>query len=188
MGNDTVVVAPDKFKGSLTATAAAEAIAAGLRQRRPGIGVVLAPVADGGDGTVDAAVAAGYERMTVNVAGPTGEPVAASFARSGDTAVVEMAEASGPRQLPDGRPAALTATTYGTGELIRAALDLDVRRVILGVGGSATTDGGTGWPAHWGRAFSTRRAGSCRPAGPPCATWTPSPSTGSSRGSARWRS
>src|SRR6266498_491319 len=133
----TVGVAPDKYKGSLTATAAAEAIAAGLRQGRPGIDVVLAPVADGGDGTVDAAVAAGYERVPVT--GPTGEPVAASLARSGDTAVVEMAEASGLRRLPGGRPAPLTATTYGTGELIRAALDLGVRRIVLGIGGSATT-------------------------------------------------
>src|SRR4051812_756480 len=139
-----VVVAPDKFKGSLTAAAAAEAIGDGLRQGRPGIEPVLAPIADGGDGTVDAAVAAGYERMTVTVTGPTGEPVAASFAWSPETAVVEMADASGLRRLPQGRPAPLTATTYGTGELIRAALDRGARRVILGVGGSATTDGGTG--------------------------------------------
>ncbi len=149
----TVVVAPDKFKGSLTATAAAEAIAAGLRQGRPGIDVVLAPVADGGDGTVDAAVAAGYERVPVTVTGPTGEPVAASLARSGDTAVVEMAEASGLRRLPGGRPAPLTATTYGTGELIRAALDLGVRRIVLGIGGSATTDGGTGMARALGARF-----------------------------------
>ena len=112
-----VVVAPDKFKGSLTAVEAAEAIAEGLRQGRPGVDVVLSPVADGGDGTVDAAVAAGYDRVTTTVAGPTGEPVTASFAVSGDTAVVEMAEAAGLRRLPDGRPAPLTATTYGVGEL-----------------------------------------------------------------------
>src|SRR5215208_6526760 len=122
-----VVVAPDKFKGSLTAVEAAEAIAEGLRQGRPGVDVVLSPVADGGDGTVDAAVAAGYDRVTTTVAGPTGEPVTASFAVSGDTAVVEMAEAAGLRRLPDGRPAPLTATTYGAGELIRAALDRGVR-------------------------------------------------------------
>ena len=110
-----VVVAPDKFKGSLTAVEAAEAIGEGLRQGRPGVDVVLAPVADGGDGTVDAAVAAGYDRVTTTVAGPTGEPVTASFAVSGDTAVVEMAEAAGLRRLPGGRPAPLTATTYGDG-------------------------------------------------------------------------
>ena len=148
-----VVVAPDKFKGSLTAVEAAEAIGEGLRQGRPGVDVVLAPVADGGDGTVDAAVAAGYDRVTTTVAGPTGEPVTASFAVSGDTAVVEMAEASGLRRLPGGRPAPLTATTFGVGELIRAALDRGVRRVVLGVGGSATTDGGTGMARALGVRF-----------------------------------
>jgi glycerate 2-kinase len=117
------------------------------------VDVVLAPVADGGDGTVDAAVAAGYERVTTTVAGPTGEPVEASFAVSGDTAVVEMADASGLRRLPSGRPAPLTATTYGTGELIRAALDRGVRRVVLGVGGSATTDGGAGMARALGVRF-----------------------------------
>jgi glycerate 2-kinase len=148
-----ILVAPDKFKGSLTASEAAEAIRAGLRQARPGIEVVLAPIADGGDGTVDAAVAAGYERVEVTVTGPTGEPVTASFAMSGDTAVVEMAEASGLRRLPGGRPAPLMATTFGTGELIRAALDRGARRVVLGVGGSATTDGGTGMAAALGARF-----------------------------------
>src|SRR5215218_1518757 len=161
----TVVVAPDKFKGSLTATAAAEAIAAGLRQARPGIDVVLAPVADGGDGTVDAAVAAGYDRVPVTVTGPTGEPVAASLARSADTAVVEMAEASGLRRLPGGRPAPLTATTYGTGELIRAALDRGARRVVLGVGGSATTDGGTGMARALGARFLDREGQDLPPGG-----------------------
>ena len=148
-----VVVAPDKFKGSLTAAAAAGAIGEGLRSARPDLEVVLAPVADGGDGTVDAAVAAGYRRVPVTVTGPTGEPVRAEFARSGDTAVVEMAAASGLRCLPGGRPAPLTASTYGTGELIRAALDDGARRVVLGLGGSATTDGGTGMAAALGARF-----------------------------------
>ena len=148
-----VVVAPDKFKGSLTAVEAAEAIGVGLRQGRPGLDVVLAPVADGGDGTVDAAVAAGYERVTTTVAGPTGEPVTASFAVSADTAVIEMAEAAGLRRLPGSRPAPLTATTYGVGELILAALDRGVGRVVLGVGGSATTDGGTGMASALGVRF-----------------------------------
>src|SRR4051812_46587184 len=165
MDNDTVLVAPDKFKGSLTAVDAADAIATGLRQGRPGIEVVLAPIADGGDGTVDAAVAAGDERVTVDVAGPTREPVAASFARSGDTAVVEMAEASGLRRLPDGRPAALTASTYGTGQLIRTALDLGIRRLVLGVGGSATTDGGTGMASALGVRFLDRQGHDLPPGG-----------------------
>ncbi|WP_375422854.1 glycerate kinase [uncultured Friedmanniella sp.] len=139
-----VLVSPDKFKGSLTAVEAAEAIATGLRRGRPGVQVVTLPVADGGEGTVDAVVAAGYEARTVRVTGPTGQPVEAVFALSGTTAVVELAEASGLRRLPDGVPAPLTATTYGTGELARAALDAGARRIVLGIGGSATTDGGAG--------------------------------------------
>jgi glycerate kinase len=160
-----ILVAPDKFKGSLTAVAAAEAIGAGLCQARRDVEVVLAPVADGGDGTVDAAVAAGYEPVRVTVTGPTGLPVAASFALSGDTAVVEMAEASGLRRLPGGANAALTATTYGTGELVRAALDRGARRVVLGVGGSATTDGGTGMARALGVRFLDRQGRELPPGG-----------------------
>lgn len=139
-----VVVAPDKFKGSLTASQAADAIAVGLSRGCPGAQITVLPVADGGDGTVDAAVASGYERRLVVVQGPTGEPVTAALAVRGDTAVVELAEASGLRQLPLGRPAPLTASTYGTGQVLRAALDAGARRVVLGVGGSAGTDGGAG--------------------------------------------
>ena len=139
-----IVVAPDKFKGSLSATQAAHAIARGLARGCPGAELVVLPVADGGEGTVDAAVAAGYEQRQVVVAGPTGEPVDASFAVLGDRAVIEMAEASGLRRLPGERPAPLAASTFGTGELIRAALDAGARHVVLGVGGSASTDGGAG--------------------------------------------
>lgn len=139
-----IVVAPDKFKGSLSATQAAHAIARGLARGCPEAELVLLPVADGGEGTVDAAVAAGYERRHVVVAGPTGEPVEAGFAVLGDRAVIEMAEASGLRRLPGERPAPLAASTFGTGELIRAALDAGARHVVLGVGGSASTDGGAG--------------------------------------------
>ncbi len=139
-----IVVAPDKFKGSLTATQAAEAIGSGLARGCPGAEIVLLPVADGGDGTVDAAVAAGYQRHDVVVEGPTGEPVQACFAIRGVDAVIEMAEASGLRQLPGGRPAPLTASTRGTGQLLSAALDAGARHLVLGVGGSATTDGGAG--------------------------------------------
>ncbi|MDP9406474.1 MAG: glycerate kinase, partial [Actinomycetota bacterium] len=100
-----VVVSPDKFKGSLTALEAAEAIAEGLRRGRPDVEPVLLPVADGGEGTVAAALAAGYGPRRVRVAGPTGEPVDALYAARGRAAVVEMAEASGLRRLPDGRSA-----------------------------------------------------------------------------------
>jgi glycerate 2-kinase len=148
-----VVVAPDKFKGSLTAAEAAEAIEAGLRQARPDVEVTRLPVADGGDGTLATMVAAGARRVPVRSSGPTGEPVDAAIAVAGDTALVEMAEASGLRRLPGGRPDPLHATTYGTGQLISAALDLGVTRLVVGIGGSATTDGGTGMAAALGARF-----------------------------------
>ncbi|WP_436739651.1 glycerate kinase [Streptomyces sp. BBFR102] len=139
-----VLIAADKFKGSLTAVEVAAHVAAGLRRARPGTVVRALPVADGGDGTVAAAVAAGFTRHTREVTGPTGEPVTATWALRDTTAVVEMAEASGLQHLPGGVPAPLTATTHGSGELIAAALDAGVRTLVLGVGGSATTDGGAG--------------------------------------------
>jgi glycerate kinase len=139
-----VLIAADKFKGSLTAVQVAAHVEAGLRKGAPGVTVTSVPVADGGDGTVDAAVAGGFERRTVRVTGPLGEPVEAAYALREGTAVVEMAEASGLRHLPPGIFAPLTATTYGTGELLRAALDAGARSIVLGVGGSATNDGGAG--------------------------------------------
>jgi glycerate kinase len=149
-----VVIAPDKFKGSLTAAEAAKIIEAGLRRARPDVDTVLLPVADGGDGTLAAILAGGAERVEAQVSGPTGEPVNAAFALTGDDgAMVEMAEASGLRRLPGGRVVPRDATTYGTGELILAALDRGVRRLLLGIGGSATTDGGTGMAAALGVRF-----------------------------------
>ncbi|MFJ4622071.1 glycerate kinase [Streptomyces sp. NPDC088812] len=139
-----MLVAADKFKGSLTAVEVAERVTAGLRRVVPEAEVEALPVADGGDGTVDAAVAAGFERREVRVAGPLGHEVTAAFALRGDTAVVEMAEASGLQRLPAGVFAPLTASTYGSGELLRAALDAGARTIVFGVGGSATTDGGAG--------------------------------------------
>jgi glycerate kinase len=139
-----IVIAPDKFKGSLTAAEAADAIAAGLRAEWPEAELVTVPVADGGDGTVDAAVAAGLERVPVTVDGPTGEPVRASYARRGELAVIELADACGLRRLPGGRPAPLTASSFGCGQVLAAALAAGARQIILGVGGSASTDGGAG--------------------------------------------
>jgi len=139
-----IVVAPDKFKGSLPATQVAAAIAAGLHAGRPGAEVVTIPVADGGEGTVDAAVAAGFERVPVTAAGPAGDPVRASYARRGEVAVVELAGVCGLARLPGGRPAPLTASSFGAGEVLRAALEAGARRIVLGVGGSASTDGGAG--------------------------------------------
>ncbi|MCW7944054.1 glycerate kinase [Streptomyces hygroscopicus] len=148
-----MLIAADKFKGSLTAVQVAERVAAGLRRVVPGLEVEALPVADGGDGTVDAAVAAGFERREVRVAGPLGHEVTAAFALRGGTAVVEMAEASGLQRLPAGVFAPLTASTYGSGELLRAALDAGARTIVFGVGGSATTDGGAGMLSALGARF-----------------------------------
>jgi glycerate kinase len=139
-----IVVAPDKFKGSLPAAEVADAIGAGLRTVLPGAEVVTIPVADGGDGTVDAAAAAGFERVPVTVDGPTGEPVRTSYARRGEVAVVELASACGLMRLPGGRREPLTASSFGAGQALAAALAAGARRIIFGVGGSASTDGGAG--------------------------------------------
>jgi glycerate 2-kinase len=139
-----VLAAPDKFKGSLTALEVAERIAAGIAAETPQVPVVLAPVADGGDGTVDAALAAGFERVQVRAEGPTGEPVDTAFATREGVAVVEMADVSGLRRLPQGRLAAMEASSYGTGEVVRAALEHGCHTIVLGIGGSASTDGGAG--------------------------------------------
>ncbi|MFD8302752.1 glycerate kinase [Streptomyces sp. NPDC059690] len=148
-----VLIAADKFKGSLTAVQVAERVTAGLRRVVPAVEVAALPVADGGDGTVDAAVASGFERREVRVAGPLGHEVSAAFALCDGTAVVEMAEASGLQRLPKGVFAPLTASTYGSGELLRAALDAGARTIVFGVGGSATTDGGAGMLSALGARF-----------------------------------
>ncbi|MFE1340553.1 glycerate kinase [Streptomyces sp. NPDC058733] len=152
-GTRRVLVAADKFKGSLTAVEVAQRVTAGLRRVVPDLEVETLPVADGGDGTVAAAVAAGFERREVRVTGPLGEPVTAAFALREGTAVVEMAEASGLQLLPAGVFAPLTATTYGSGEVLKAALDAGARTIVFGVGGSATTDGGAGMLAALGAVF-----------------------------------
>ncbi|POX38832.1 glycerate kinase [Streptomyces sp. Ru73] len=165
-----MLIAADKFKGSLTAVQVAEHVTAGLRRAVPGLSVAAVPVADGGDGTVAAALAAGFTRHEVRVTGPTGEPVTATFAlRADGTAVVEMAEASGLQHLPDGVFAPLTATTYGTGELLLAALDAGARSIVFGVGGSATTDGGAGMLAALGARFLDRAGEPVAPGGGPLA-------------------
>jgi len=142
-GGMHVVVAPDKLKGSLTAEQAAAAIEAGLRRVVPDLDVRRCPVADGGDGTVAAAVSRGWQPRTATVSGPFGDPVPATWAQQGGTALVELAEASGLRQA-GGRRDAQRATSRGTGELVRAALDAGCEEVVIGLGGSACTDGGSG--------------------------------------------
>ncbi|WP_396454775.1 glycerate kinase [Actinomadura sp.] len=139
-----VLLAPDRFPGALTAAQAARHLAAGLRRARPDVPLVELPVADGGEGTVEAAVAAGWRGVDVEVCGPTGRPVTARLALNGRSAVVELAEASGVRRLPGGKPRPLTASSLGTGQLIAHALRLGARRIVLGLGGGACADGGAG--------------------------------------------
>lgn len=142
-----VVIAPDKFKGSLSAAQVAAHVAAGLRRAGVTVPLIELPVADGGDGTVDAAVAAGYQRRVTTVTGPVGGRVTASFAMLDETAVIEAAQACGLSllsSLTGGELAPLTATSRGVGELILAATAAGARRVVLGLGGVATSDGGAG--------------------------------------------
>jgi glycerate 2-kinase len=147
-----VVVAPDKFKGSIDAAGAAAALAAGVRDVLPGAVCDVVPMADGGDGTVDAFLASGATARAVRVTGPLGAAVVATYARDGDVAIVEMAAASG-LELVRGCSDARRATTRGTGELLRDALDRGATRIVLGIGGSATTDGGAGALAALGARF-----------------------------------
>jgi glycerate kinase len=142
-----VVLAPDKFKGSLSAPEAARAMARGVAAAAPGAAVEEVPMADGGEGTVEALVAAtGGAFCEAVVSGPLGEPVSARFGMLGDgrTAVIEMAAASGLVLLPLERRDPWRTTTRGTGELLLAAIAAGARRVIVGIGGSATNDGGAG--------------------------------------------
>uniref|UniRef100_UPI0035C6C8DF glycerate kinase n=1 Tax=Serratia quinivorans TaxID=137545 RepID=UPI0035C6C8DF len=142
-----VVIAPDSFKESLSAMAVAEAIERGFRQIYPQVQYVKLPMADGGEGTVDSMVAAtGGEIVRVEVTGPLGQPVSAFYGLlgEGETAVIEMAAASGLHLAPKGQRDPRITTSYGTGELILAALERGVKTIILGIGGSATNDGGAG--------------------------------------------
>lgn len=144
MAHPTILLAPDKFKGSLDAAGVAHHLAAGIGDEDPRILVRSSPIADGGEGTVAAALAAGWQARRVTVEGPTGQPVDATYAVDGDRAVVELAESCGLQRLPAGRPAPWAASTYGLGQTISAAIDSGVTQVVVGLGGSASTDGGAG--------------------------------------------
>jgi glycerate kinase len=139
-----VVLAPDKFKGSLTAAEVGDALAAGMLDVLPGLDVIKLPVADGGDGTVAAALSAGFEEIIVDAVGPTGEPVQAAYALHGSRAVVELAAVVGLSMLPGGRLDPLTSSTYGLGLVIADAIRRGAQTIVLGQGGSASTDGGAG--------------------------------------------
>jgi glycerate 2-kinase len=139
-----VVLAPDKFKGSLTAAEVAAAVAAGMLDVLPELETIMLPVADGGDGTVAAALSAGFDEVIVDALGPTGEQVRASYAMDGDTAVVELAAVVGLGLLPAGRLDPLGSSTYGLGLVIADAIRRGAAQIVLGLGGSASTDGGAG--------------------------------------------
>ena len=139
-----VLLAPDKFKGSLSALQVARHLAAGLEVSSPEVEVILAPVADGGDGTLEALTPYGFTARTASVTGSLGTRRLASYGVRDSAAVIELAEADGLRHLPPGQLRPLQATSYGVGELIRSALDAGCRHLILGLGGSANTDGGAG--------------------------------------------
>lgn len=142
-----IVIAPDSYKESLSAVDVAQAIEKGFREIFPDAQYISVPVADGGEGTVDAMIGATQgTKMVSTVTGPLGAPVSAGWGMSGDgiTAFIEMAEASGLALVPLEQRNPLMTTSYGTGELILRALDKGARNIIIGIGGSATNDGGAG--------------------------------------------
>ena len=139
-----VVIAPDKFKGALTAMQASQAIERGVKRASPEIECKLCPMADGGEGTVETFLDRGAQRMTARVRGPLGKRVDAVFALDGHTAIVEMSSASGLGLLEKSQYDPTKTDTFGTGGLITAALSAGARRIIVGLGGSATNDAGTG--------------------------------------------
>lgn len=157
MGNDagvTIVVACGAFKGSLTAIEACHHAAEGARRALPDADVVERPVADGGGGSLEVMVAGGARTVPVTVSGPTGETIETSFAAiDPDTAFVEMADACGLLRLPNGTPRPLEASSRGVGEVILAALRSGRGNIHLGIGGSASTDGGAGMLAALGARF-----------------------------------
>ena len=152
-----IVVAPDSYKGSVSAPGVAAAMQRGIARIFPDAVIDLVPIADGGEGTVEALVAATHgELRHARVTGPLGEPLTAHWGVLGDgrTAVIEMAAASGLPLIPPDRRNPRVATTLGTGELIRAALDAGLRKIIIGIGGSATNDGGAGMARALGARFT----------------------------------
>lgn len=168
-----IVIAPDSFKGSLTALQVAEAIEAGLRRVFPAATIEKVPMADGGEGTVQSLVdATGGEILTAQVLDPLGNPIDAQYGVLGDgrTAVIEMAAASGLTLVPLDKRDPRVTTTYGTGELIRAALVHGCRKLIIGIGGSATNDGGAGMAQALGAKLLTTNGEQIEPGGGALAT------------------
>jgi glycerate 2-kinase len=152
-----IVLAPDKFKGSLSAAEVAHHLREGIRATAPHISVLTVPVADGGEGTVEAALAQGFRPVSAPVRGPVGVTVDAVIAVRGTTAIVELAQASGLQHTVPTGLAPMTANTYGCGELIRLALDHGCSSIVLGLGGSSSTDGGAGMVQALGARLTDER-------------------------------
>ena len=168
-----IVIAPDSFKGSLTALQVAEAIEVGLRRALPDAVIEKIPMADGGEGTVQSLVdATGGQILTAQVLDPLGNSINAQYGVLGDgvTAVIEMAAASGLTLIPEDKRDPRVTTTYGTGELIRAALSHGCRKLIIGIGGSATNDGGAGMAQALGAKLLTTDGEQIKPGGGSLAT------------------
>ena len=168
-----IVIAPDSFKGSLTALQVAEAIEVGLRRVFPDAAIEKVPMADGGEGTVQSLVdATSGQILTAQVLDPLGNSINAQYGVLGDrvTAVIEMAAASGLTLVPLDKRDPRVTTTYGTGELIRAALASGCRKLIIGIGGSATNDGGAGMAQALGAKLLTASGEQIKPGGGSLAT------------------
>jgi len=165
-----VVIAPDSFKESLDASLVARAIEEGIVEVNSDWICECVPMADGGEGTLACLVGAtGGSVLTARVKGPDGESVEAKFGILGDgeTAVIEMAEASGLSLVPESDRDVLSATSYGTGELIREALEKGCKKIIIGIGGSATNDGGVGALSALGVKFLDKESRELSPGGAP---------------------
>jgi glycerate kinase len=139
-----IVIAPDSFKGSASSLEIAQWLQSGISSVNSKATIIKVPIADGGEGSLDSVINAGFMAHTFTVTGPVGNPVAARIGIKADTALVELAEASGLSKLPMNKLEALNATSFGTGELILHALNLGAKRIILAIGGSACTDAGAG--------------------------------------------
>jgi glycerate kinase len=163
-----VLIAPDSFKGSLSSVTVADAIRTGWHRARPADRIEVAPLADGGEGTLDAAASAGgWDQLPAHAEDPLGRMIDGRFLKRGDRAVVELATASGLSRLAHSERDALMSSTFGTGQILASAIALGSRDVVLGLGGSATTDGGSGLLRALGVRFLDERGKELAPGGGP---------------------
>ncbi|MDQ4036894.1 MAG: glycerate kinase [Actinomycetota bacterium] len=161
----TVLLAPDKFKGCLAAIDVCAELRSGLLQGPTALNVELRPIGDGGEGTLDAAVASGFRPLTVTAAGPLTEARSVRIGIRGSTALVELAEICGLARLPEGQRSPMRSSTYGVGVAMRAAIQFGCRELVIGIGGSASTDGGMGVAAALGARILDQHGQPVRPCG-----------------------